>query len=46
MELSGRENIILNGDLQGITRKRMYKLMDDIRKHCKRAIRPENSRIV
>lgn len=29
-ELSGRENIILNGVLQGITRKRMNELMDDI----------------
>ena len=29
-ELSGRENIILNGVLQGKTRRRMLELMDDI----------------
>lgn len=29
-ELSGRENIILNGVLQGITKKHMNKIMDDI----------------
>ncbi|MDD5599266.1 MAG: ATP-binding cassette domain-containing protein, partial [Victivallaceae bacterium] len=29
-ELSGRENIVLNGVLQGMTRKHMYKVMDDI----------------
>jgi ABC-type polysaccharide/polyol phosphate transport system ATPase subunit len=29
-ELSGRENIMLNGVLQGMTKKQMNKLMDDI----------------
>ena len=29
-ELSGRENIVLNGVLQGMTKKYMHKVMDDI----------------